>query len=182
MSVVLGCSRLCIKQWMFVHDLTNLEWNHYHGWYSVHINHDLKLIFGWNSMYIHISGWHMFGLGTVSFIIGTGQNRCHSWQRLCRIWCQHSGLAWWMFTCSIEPSVCVWILCCAIWAMKAAVSVIVTNHSWVSFYCSLGISMHRKLISPRLLLLDSGIRFPHQVLRLLYCSVRTPSFSHFGQI
>jgi len=64
-------------------------------------------------MYIHISGWHTIHLGALCSL--TIARRCmwHSGQRCHRFW--------WRCTCFFAPPACLWILCSAILASKAAV-------------------------------------------------------------
>jgi len=77
---------------------------------------------------------------------------------------------------------CPWILCGAILARKAAVSVNIINHRWVSFYRSFHLSMPRKFNIPLLLFPHFYARFHDQALCFPYCGARKPSFGHFRQI
>jgi len=74
------------------------------------------------------------------------------------------------------------IRCCALLARKAAVHVVFTNHSQVSFYCSLPHSTPRNTNFSLLLFSDFGTRFLVQVLGLELHSTRKPSFGHFRLI
>jgi len=88
-----------------------------------------KMSIGKRSMYIHISRWHTFDLGTLSCIIVTGRHRWRSGQMWRRVWRRCN--------CFSMPPLCLRIVCCAILAQKAAVSLIFANHCQVSFHCSL---------------------------------------------
>jgi len=134
---------------------------------------------GKSSMYIHISGWHTVDLGSVSSIIATG--RRSGWQSRC-FWCRLSELVWCRCTCAYALPACLWILCCTIWARKAAVHLIFMNHSRVSFNRSLHISMPKKLKSPLLLFPDFSLRLFDQVLNFLHCGAQISTFGHFNHI
>jgi len=124
----------------------------------------LKLSFEKRSRYIHISRWHTFDFWTFRTLIVTGWCRWHSRQRWRWFWCRLSALAVWMCTHSFAPPVCLRILRCASLAREAAVCLIFTNHSKVSFYCRLHLSSSRKLDSPLPLVSDFGVMFLEQVL------------------
>ena len=131
-----------------------------------------KLRVGKRIMNIHISGWHTFNVGTLSYLIVTSW---HTW---------HSGRGErrfsWRCSHSFAPLACLWILCSAIVSWKAAVHFIFTNDCKGSFYRSLHLSMPRKLNSPLLLFLHLGVGFLHQGLWILYCGARKPLYRHFG--
>jgi len=159
---------------MFLYQSANLEYNLYRTCVPCHMHQDWKLSVGNRSMYIHISGWHTVDFGTLSCLIFTRWHRWHSRQR----WHRLS----WRWPCSVATPACLRILCCAIFARKAAVHLIFMNHSRVSFYCSLHLSMPRKLNSLRFFFLAFGVRLLDQVLCFLYCGPRKPSFGQLGHI
>jgi len=131
-----------------------------------------KLRIGKRRRYIDISGWQSFDLGTLSSLMPTGWCKWRSRQRWHRFWCRRSISVWWWCTHSIAPSAGHKILWCAILARNAAISSIITNHSQVSCYHSLAISMPRTLNFSLPLFLDFGAKIPHQVLGFLYCGTQ----------
>jgi len=128
-----------------------------------------KLSIGKRRMHIHTSGWHTFYFITFCFLTVTRWHRRRSGQR----W--HSGQScrrfWWMYAGSFVPPACQRILCCAIWAWKAAVRMSFINHCQVFFYRSLHLFVPRELNSSLLLFSDVGARCLDQLLRFLYCGV-----------
>jgi len=137
---------------------------------------------GMRSIRIHVSGWPIVNLGTLSSIIVTGRHRQHSGQRWTVGRCWWSESVWWRCTCAFAPPVCLRNLGHAILASKAAVHVAFMNHSLVSIYHGLALSVGRKLNSPHLLFLDFRVRFLDGLLRFLYNGMWKPSFGHFGHI
>jgi len=112
------------------------------------------------SMYIHISGWHTFDFGYVRCLIVTGWNTRRCWWMWCRFWFGLAESLSWRCTRAFASPACLGILCCAILAREAALSLIFPKHSRVSFHGSLHIFIPRKIHSPLLLLfLDCGLRF-----------------------
>ena len=74
------------------------------------------------------------------------------------------------------------ILCCAIVGRKAAIHLILTNRSRVSFTCTLPFSVLRKRNFLLLLFSDCGPNILDQVVRCLYSHAHAPSVGHFGHI
>lgn len=78
------------------------------------------------------------------------------------------------------------VLVCIFWsanlARNAAMHLIFTNHSWVSFYCSIHISMNRKHNSQLPLFLDISIRYLDHILHFLSCDIYKSSVGHCGHI
>ena len=133
-------------------------------------------------MYIRISGWQTFTFRSMTSLVITGWPRWHPGWTWCRFWC-------WMFqlvrswrTWAFAPPACLRILCCAILTKKAAIRLIFMNRSWVSFHCSLHISMAGKLNSQHLLFSDFRAKFFAEEVCFLSCSSRKHSFGHFGHI
>jgi len=141
-----------------------------------------KLSVGKRSMYIHISGWHIIHLATLSSLIVTGWHRWRSRRRWHPFSCWMSALVRWRCMRSFATAVCQRILWCAIVGRKAAVHSIFKNHSQVSFYCSLHLSVPRKLNAELPVYLDFSARFLDQVMRFLQCGTWKPSYGHFGHI
>ena len=106
-----------------------------------------ELSAGKMSMDIHISGWHTFDFGFMSCLIITGWHRWCFGRMWSQFWCRLSESLWWMCTCAFVPPACLGILCCAILATTAAVSLIFLKHRRVSLHRSLHIVMPRKLNS-----------------------------------
>jgi len=94
-----------------------------------------KLRDGKRSMYPDISVWHTVNLGTLSCLTDTRWCRWQSGQR----W----RWFWWRFTSFIASPECAWVPCSAIFARKAAIRLILTNHCRQSFYCSIRLSIPR---------------------------------------
>ena len=86
------------------------------------------------------------------------------------------------YTGSVESPACLQILCRAILARKASGRVVLTKHSWVSFYRSLHLFTPRKINTPLLLFSDLGVSFLDHILHFLYCCAWNPSSGHFGHI
>jgi len=64
---------------------------------------------------------------------------------------------------------CLWILCGASLARKAAGHLVLTKHCWVSFYRSLHLVMRRTLNTPLVLFSDLGAWFHNEIFRYLDC-------------
>jgi len=126
------------------------------------------------STYMHISGCHTFNFGTLSSFILTSLYRGYSGRRWCRFWRR--------CTWSFALPACLRILCCAIFARKEAISLILMNHCQVSFHRSLRLSMPRKLNSLLLHFSDFGVGFLDQEVCFLHRRTRNLSFGHFGHI
>jgi len=116
-----------------------------------------NLSIGKRRMYIHTPGWHTFYFITFISVSVTWWRRWPSGGR----W--HSGRRcrrfWWRCAGSFVPPVCLWILCCAILAWKAAGRLIFINHCQISFYPSVDFVLARKLNSSLLLFTDFSARF-----------------------
>jgi len=106
----------------------------------------------------------------------------HAGKWLSRLGSQRSASVRWRCTCSFESPACLQILCGAILARQAARRVVLTKHSWLSFYRSPHSLMPRKLNTPLLLFSDLGGGFLDQVLCFLYCGARKAFLGHFGHI
>jgi len=141
-----------------------------------------KLRVGKRSMCICISQWHIVDVGTSSSLSISGWCKWRSGERWLRFGCGMAVSVKWSYIHSVAPPVCLQIFCHAILVRKAAMCEAFMNHSWVSFHCSLHLSVPRKLNSPLPLLLDFGARFLEQVLHLLSCGAWIPSFGHVGHI
>jgi len=85
-------------------------------------------------------------------------------------------------TCAFAVAAHLWISWCAMLARTASGRVVLTKHSWVSFYHSLHLFMLRKLINPLLLCSDLGMCFDHQILHFRPCSVLQPVSGHYGHV
>jgi len=140
------------------------------------------LMVGQRSIYIHISRWHTIYLESVTSQIDIAWRQCRSWQRGHRIWSWLSALIWLRYTCFFAPPIHLQILHCGILARKAAVYLIFTNHSLMSIYCCLHISVPGNFNSLYLLFSKFEVRCLDLVLRFRYCSVQNPAFCHFGHV
>jgi len=114
----------------------------------------------------------------MSSLIVTRWGGWHCGRRWRWFWFWVSAAIWWRWTLSFVTPAFLRILCCAIWARKAAVCLSFTNHSHVYFHCSIHIPIPRELNSARLLISDLRVRFPDQVSHFLYCGAQKPSFGH----
>jgi len=98
------------------------------------------------------------------------------------LWSPLSASVGWRCTCSFAFPACLWILCGAILARKAARRLVLTKHCRVSLYRSLQLFVPRKLNTPLLLFSDLGAWFLNEIFRYLDCSARKAFFCHFGHI
>jgi len=133
-------------------------------------------------MWIRISGWQIYPLGMISSGIVTGCGGWHTRQRWRRLGCRLSASVGWRYTCSFASTVCLLNHCGAIFARKASGHVVVTKHSWVSFYRSLHLVMPRKLDTLLLVFSDLDGRFLDQILCFLNCGTERPLFGHVDHI
>ena len=65
-------------------------------------------------MYIHVSRWHTFYLGSKSSLSATRWYRWDSGRKWHPFWCRLFQSIWWRFTSACAPEACLWILCCSI--------------------------------------------------------------------
>jgi len=139
-------------------------------------------------MWIRISCRLIDDLGRFSCGIVTGW---HGWCCGQRWHCRQRGGR---FRCHLFPSVrwwCAWsfqsppylqILSRAIWARKASVCLILTNHRWGCFYRSLHLLTAQKFDTLHLLFSEFGARILNQIMHSLYCGLWKPACGHFGHI
>jgi len=182
MSAALRYSGLCTNHWVFLHNEANLEWNNYRCCYYWYMHRASKLSIGNWSLSLCICGLHIVDQGTLSSHIVTGWLRWPSGQRWQCSWYRLFVSVWCRCTSSVVPPLCLRILHSAILARKAAVRVVFMEHSWVTFYCSLYLSMPKKLNSPLPLFRDFGARYLRWILCFFYQGARKPFFNHFGHI
>ena len=136
-------------------------------------------------MRIRISGqqidnFRRLSSGSVTGWGGWGGLRAgRKWSRL---WSQPSASGGWRCTCCFASPACLWILCVAILAWKAAGHLVLTKHCRVSLYHSLHLVMPRKLNTPLLLFSDLGAWLLNKIFRFLYCGARKAFFGHFRHI
>lgn len=114
----------------------------------------------------------------VSFRVG----RWHSWWKWCQFCWELSESVLYMPTRALALAVCRQIQCCAILGRNAAVCLIFTNHSCVSFYLSLHSTMPKNLHAKIRLFLEFSSRSLEQVLCFLDYSTQKPFFGYFGHI
>jgi len=129
-----------------------------------------------------LSGRQSNDFGTLSSWSVAGSGWWCSRPRSHRLWSRLFALGKWGHTCSFVSAVCLRIVYSAILEWKASSRVVVTKHSWVSFYRSVYNFIPRWLNTPLLLVSDLGARFLEQILGFLYCGSRKPSMGHFGHI
>jgi len=98
-------------------------------------------------MCICISQWHIVDVGTSSSLSISGWCKWRSGERWLRFGCRMAVSVKWSYIHSVAPPVCLQIFCHAILVRKAAMCEAFMNHSWVSFHCSLHLSVPRKLNS-----------------------------------
>jgi len=133
----------------------------------------------------HIEDFEMLGTGSVTSWGGwcSGQRWHWLWSLLwSRLWSQLSMSIGRRCTCSFASQACLQIFCGANWVRKVSGRVVLTKHSWLSFYHSLRLCMPRRLNTSLLLFLDLGARFLVQILHFLYCGARKSFLGHFGHI
>jgi len=102
-----------------------------------------------------------------------------TWRRFC---CLLSLSVWLRCSHSSAPPPYLRSLCCAIWASKATVCVILQKHCWVSCYPSRHLSMSEKLNSLSCYFLYFCVMGLHIMMCFLYCSMSTTLFGWFGHV
>ena len=110
----------------------------------------------------------------MSCLIVTGRKKWRFRWLCSRFWCRLSESLSGRCTCAFGSPACVGILCCAILARKATVSLIFPKHTRVSFHRSLHISMPRKHNSRLVLFLDFRPGFLNYELWFFHCGARKP--------
>ena len=108
-------------------------------------------------MHIHTPGWHTFNFINFVPLSVPWWRRWSSGRR----WPpgQTWGQIWWRCGSSFAPPACLQILCCIIWAWKAAGSMMFIYHCQASFHCRYHLLMPRKHNSSLLLFWDFSARF-----------------------
>jgi len=133
-------------------------------------------------MWILISGWQINDFETFSSGSVASWGVWCSRPRWSRLWSLQSTSVWQRCTGSFVSPACLRMFCCVIWARKASWRVVLTMHSWGSFYRSLHLFNPRNLNTLLRLFSDFGVRFLDHILRCICCGIRKPFFGHFGHV
>jgi len=133
-------------------------------------------------MRICISGQQINEFGRLSSGSVTCRGGWRAGRRLSRLWSWLSASGGWRGTCLFVSPPCLWILCGAILANKAAVRLVLTKYCYVLLYRSLHLFMPRKLNTLHLLCSHLSALFLNVIFCFLYCGARKAFFGHFGHI
>jgi len=133
-------------------------------------------------MWIHITRWQIFDLGTLICLIVSTWRWWWSRKRWRWFRCRLSVLVGWRCTHYFTPRPGLHISCSAILARKGSIALVWMKHSQVSMYGSVHLSMPRKLNSPLRLFSDFSATRLDLILHFCYCGEQNISFRHFGHI
>jgi len=131
---------------------------------------------------IRISGQQIDDFRWLSSRSVTGWGGWCAGRRWSRLWSRLSVSGGWRCTCSFASPAYLWVLCGAISPRKTAGRLVLTKHCRVSLYCSLHLSMPRKLNTPLLLFPDLSAWLLNVIFSFLYCGAGKAFFGHFSHI
>jgi hypothetical protein len=137
---------------------------------------------GKSSMRIRISDWQIDYFRTLNAGSVTGWDGWRAGQSWSWLWSPLTASVGWRCSCVFASPACLWILCGAMLARRAAGHVVLMKHCRVSLHRSPQRFIPRKLNSLYLLFSDVGAWLYDEIFHFLYCGAQTAFFGHFGHI